>query len=76
MTEVITIGLIVAVCIVAWLVWVEPKSKQALDKDDASEQAWREVLDNDVNYTERRQFEERKRVEGDERRADITNVRL
>ncbi len=71
MMEVITITLIVAVSIIAWLVWTEPKSKQALDKDDASEQAWREVLDNDVNYTERRQFEERKRVEDDEHKRAV-----
>ncbi len=69
MMEVITITLIVAVSIVAWLVWTEPKSKQALDKDDASEQAWREVLDNDVNYTERQQFEARKPVGDDEHRG-------
>ena len=35
--------LIVVVCI-AWVVWTERKSKQALDKD-ALDQAWREVLD-------------------------------
>jgi hypothetical protein len=35
--------LIVVVCI-AWVVWTERKSKQALDKD-ALDQACREVLD-------------------------------
>jgi hypothetical protein len=51
--------LIVVVCI-AWVVWTERKSKQALDKD-ALDQAWREVPD-DPLYAERRHYEERKRV--------------
>jgi hypothetical protein len=58
--------LIVVVCI-AWVVWTERKSKQALDKD-ALEQAWREVPD-DPHYVERRHFEERKRVEDQARAA-------
>ena len=45
---------------IAWVVWTERKSKQALDKD-ALDQAWREVPD-DPNYAERRHIEERKRV--------------
>ena len=60
---------IVVVCI-AWVVWTEQKSKQALDKD-ALDQAWREVLD-DPHYVERRHFEERKRVE-DQARAAAAN---
>jgi hypothetical protein len=44
MPEIINIvGLLVVVCI-AWVVWTERKSKQALDKD-ALDQAWREVPD-------------------------------
>jgi FtsZ-interacting cell division protein ZipA len=58
--------LIVVVCI-AWVVWTERKSKQALDKD-ALDQAWREVLD-DPHYIEQRHYEERKRVEHQARAA-------
>jgi nitrogen fixation-related uncharacterized protein len=61
--------LIVVVCI-AWFVWTERKSKQALDKD-ALDEAWREVLD-DPHYMERRHYEERKRVE-DQARAAAAN---
>ena len=61
--------LIVVVCI-AWVVWTERKSKQALDKD-LLDQAWREVLD-DPHYMERRHYEERKRVE-DQARAAAAN---
>jgi hypothetical protein len=61
--------LIVVVCI-AWVVWTERKSKQALDKD-ALDEAWREVLD-DPHYMERRHYEERKRVE-DQARAAAAN---
>ena len=65
----IIIILIVVVCI-AWVVWTERKSKQALDKD-ALDEAWREVLD-DPHYMERRHYEERKRVE-DQARAAAAN---
>ena len=61
--------LIVVVCI-AWVVWTERKSKQALDKD-ALDEAWREVFD-DPHYMERRHHEERKRVE-DQARAAAAN---
>ena len=57
---VVTIILIV-VAFIAWVVWTEQKSKQALDKD-LLDQAWRDVL-NDPHYLERRHYEERKRVE-------------
>ena len=60
MTEFTTILILIVVACIAWVVWTERKSKQALDKD-ALDQAWREVL-NDPKYAERRQFEERKRV--------------
>ncbi len=49
---------------VAWVVWTMREYKQA-SEDAALAQAWREVLD-DPHYTERRRFEERKRVEDDE----------
>lgn len=65
----IIIIFIVVVC-VAWVVWTEQKSKQALDRD-ALAQAWREVLD-DPHYMERRHYEERKRV-ADQARAAATN---
>ena len=65
----IIIIFIVVVCI-AWVVWTEQKSKQALDKD-LLDQAWREVLD-DPHYMERRLHEERKRVE-DQARAAAAN---
>jgi hypothetical protein len=55
---------------IAWVVWTERKSKEALDKD-LLEQAWREVLD-DPHYMERRHYEERKRVE-DQARAAAAN---
>ena len=58
--------LIVVVCI-AWVVWTERKSKQALDKD-ALDQVWREVLDA-LHYVERRHYEERKRTENQARAA-------
>ena len=64
----IIIIFIVVVC-VAWVVWTEQKSKQALDRD-ALAQAWREVLD-DPHYMERRHYEERKRV-ADQARAAAT----
>lgn len=66
MTLVMIITLIVAVSIVALLFWTQPKSKQLLDTD-ASNEARYEVFD-DVHDMERGQFEERKRVEDDERR--------
>jgi FtsZ-interacting cell division protein ZipA len=65
----IIIILIVVVCI-AWVVWTEQKSKQALDRD-ALDQAWREVLD-DPHYMERRLYQERMRVE-DQARAAAAN---
>lgn len=60
MLEVINIIVLILVASIAWAVWTERKSKQALEKD-ALDQAWREVLD-DPHYTERRHLEERKRV--------------
>ncbi len=63
MTDIIII-LIVVSCIVAWVLWTERKSKQALDKD-VVDLAWHEVLDEAYDM-ERRQFEERKRIEDDE----------
>jgi hypothetical protein len=60
MTEIISIfGLVVIACI-AWVIWTEPKSKQALDKD-VFDQAWREKPDDALN-AERDHYEERKRV--------------
>ena len=67
MPQIITIIVLVVVFGIAWVIWTERKSKQALDKDSL-EQAWREVPD-DPHYVERRHFEERKRVE-DQARAD------
>ena len=67
MQEIITIIVLVSVACIAWMIWTERKSKQALDRD-ALDQAWREVSD-DPNYAERRHFEERKRVV-DQARAD------
>ena len=55
---------------IAWVLWTERKSKQALDKD-LLDQAWREVID-DPHYMERRHYEERKRVE-DQARAAAAN---
>jgi hypothetical protein len=60
----------IVVALIAWVVWTERKSKEALDKD-MLDQAWREVLD-DPNYMERRHYEERKRVE-DQARAAAAN---
>jgi hypothetical protein len=60
----------VAVSIAALLFWTEPKSKQVLDRDVVDE-AWHEGLD-DAYDIERRQFEERKRVEDDEHRRVAT----
>ncbi len=57
------IVLIVVGC-VAWVVWTVREYKEASEKA-ALTQAWREVLD-DPHYTERRHFEERKRVEDNE----------
>ncbi len=55
---------------VAWVAWAVREYKQASEKA-ALAQAWSEVLD-DPHYTERRRFEERKRVEDDEhKRAAI-----
>ena len=68
MVAIIIIFIVVA-C-VAWAVWTEQKSKQALDRD-ALDQAWREVLD-DPHYIERRHYEERMRVE-DQARAATAN---
>ena len=60
MLDIITIfGLILVGCI-ALVVWTEPKSKLALDKD-ALDEEWREAP-NDPHYAERRHYEERKRV--------------
>jgi len=67
----IIIIFIVVVCI-AWVVWTEQKSKQALDRD-ALVQAWREVLD-DPHYMERRHYEERKRVEDQARAVRYHNA--
>jgi FtsZ-interacting cell division protein ZipA len=67
MMEIINIvGLVVIVCI-AWMVWTERKSKQALDKD-VLDQAWREDPDEPL-YADRHHYEERKRVV-DQARAD------
>jgi hypothetical protein len=63
----IIIIFIVVVCI-AWIVWTEQKSKQALNRD-ALDQAWREVLD-DPHYVERRHYERKRR---DQARAAATN---
>ena len=60
MQEIITIIVLVPVACIAWMIWTERKSKQALDRD-VLDQAWRELPD-DPNYAERRHFEERKRV--------------
>ena len=42
MLETINIIILILVASIAWVVWTERKSKQALDKD-ALDQAWREV---------------------------------
>lgn len=70
MLATINIVILILVASIAWVVWTERKSKQALDKD-VLDQAWREVLD-DPHYIERRHYEERKRVE-DQARATATN---
>jgi hypothetical protein len=70
MLSTINIVILILVASIAWVVWTERKSKQALDKD-VLDQAWREVLD-DPHYIERRHYEERKRVE-DQARATATN---
>ena len=57
---IIIVGLLVVIACIAWMVWTESKSKQALDKD-ALDQAWREVPDDPI-HAERRHYEERKRV--------------
>jgi hypothetical protein len=56
--------ILIGVAFIVWLIWTawEDSRKAALD------QAWREVLD-EVYYTERRHFEERKRVEDEHKRA-------
>jgi len=60
MLNIITIVGFISVACIAWVVWTERKSKQALDKDTL-EQAWREAPD-DPFYAERHHYEERKRV--------------
>jgi len=60
MFEIINIVALLMLTCVAWVVWTERKSKQALDKD-ALDQAWRDVPD-DPHHAERRHYEERKRV--------------
>jgi hypothetical protein len=67
MLEIINIIMLVVVACIAWVVWTERKSKQALDKN-ALDRAWREVLD-DPHYIERRHYEERMRVEDEARAA-------
>lgn len=61
--------LIVVGC-VAWVVWTVREHKEASEKI-ALAQAWREALD-DPHYTERRRFEERKRVEDNEHQRAAT----
>ena len=60
MLEIIIIIVLVPIACIAWMMWTERKSKQALDRD-ALDQAWREGP-NDPNYADRHHFEERKRV--------------
>ena len=72
MLETINIIILFLVASIAWVVWAERKSKQALDKD-VLDQAWREVLD-DPHYIERRHYEERMRVE-DEFTTEMTAAR-
>lgn len=67
MPEIITIIVLFVVVCIAWVMWIEQRSKKALD-NDALEQAWREVPD-DPHYVERRHLEERKRVEDQARAA-------
>ncbi len=68
--EVIII-LILAGC-AAWVIWAVREYKQASEKA-ALAQAWREVLD-DPHYTERRRFEERKRVEKEQHKRHEVSV--
>ena len=68
MSEIIII-LIIAGCI-AWVVWAVREHRQVVE-NVALDHAWREVL-NDPHYTERRHYEERKRVV-DKARADAAN---
>ena len=67
MAQILNIIILIVVVGIAWVIWTERKSKQALDKD-ALEQAWREVPD-DQHSVERRHYEERMRVEN-QARAD------
>jgi FtsZ-interacting cell division protein ZipA len=67
MSQIINIIILIVVVGIAWVIWTERKSKQALDKD-ALDQAWREVSD-DPHSVERRHYEERMRVEN-QARAD------
>lgn len=63
MTQIIVIIVLVMVACLAWVLWTPGVSKQVLSTD-ASNQAWHEVLD-DMYFSERRHFEERKRIEDD-----------
>ncbi len=66
------IVILIVVGCVAWLIWTVQEYGQAQASEKiALAQAWREVLD-DPNYTERRRFEERKRVEDDEHQRAAT----
>ena len=67
MAQILNIIILIVVVGIAWVIWTEGKSKQALDKDSL-EQAWREVPD-DPRSVERRHYEERMRVEN-QARAD------
>ena len=67
MAQILNIIILIVVVGIAWVIWTERKSKQALDKD-ALDQAWREVPD-DPHSVERRHYEERMRVEN-QARAD------
>jgi hypothetical protein len=71
MTFVMIISLIVAVSIVAFLFWTQPKSKQVLDRIVV--ETWYEGFDA-VDNIQRRQFEERKRVEDDEHRRAASDI--
>jgi predicted negative regulator of RcsB-dependent stress response len=62
--------ILIGVSSLAWVGWTVREHKEASEKI-ASAQAWREVLD-DPHYTERRRFEERKRVEDDEHQRAAT----
>ena len=65
---IIIVGLLVVIVCIAWMVWTESKSKQALDRD-ALDQQWREEP-NDPLSAERHHYEERKRVV-DQARAGV-----